>query len=259
MGPTLFLIFINDIDRAVDLTSSVLLKFADDTKLARVVESRKQQMEFQRCIDRLEQWSDDWQMLFNSGKCHILHLGYNNKKHEYMMGGEMLQTVEFDKDVGVIVHQSLKPSMQCARAAARANAVLCQISRAVSYRDAKTFLKLYTVYVRPHLEYAVASWSPWTVEDKETLERVKRRAVGMVSNLRGKNYEARLGEVGMISLADRRMRGDMITTYKIMTGKDRIDPGEFFELAAEGPGPITRRAAGVHNIRGVRARLDIRR
>ena len=63
--------------------------------------------------------------------------------------------------------------------------------------------------------------STWDVEvivhqslmdkDKETLERVQRRAVGMVSNLRGKNYEASLGEVGMTtdltSLADRRMRG----------------------------------------------------
>ena len=87
LGPTLFLIFINDIDRAVDLTSSMLLKFADDTKMARVVESSEQQREFQSNIDRLEQWSDDWQMLFNSGKCHILHLGFNNSKHEYRMGG----------------------------------------------------------------------------------------------------------------------------------------------------------------------------
>ena len=39
LGPTLFLIFINNIDRALDVTSSVLLKFADDTKVARVVES----------------------------------------------------------------------------------------------------------------------------------------------------------------------------------------------------------------------------
>ena len=39
LGPTLFLIFINDIDMAVGVTSSVLLKFADDTKVGRVVES----------------------------------------------------------------------------------------------------------------------------------------------------------------------------------------------------------------------------
>ena len=140
-GPTLFLIFINDIDRAVDVTSSVLLKFADDTKVARVVECQEQRLELQNTINRLEEWSEEWQMLFNSGKCHILHLGANNSNYEYTMGGEVLQAVEYEKDVGVIVHQSLKPSLQCTRAAARANSVLGQLSRAVSYRDRSTFLK----------------------------------------------------------------------------------------------------------------------
>ena len=44
------------------------------------------------------------------------------------------------------------------------------------------------------------------------LEEVQRRAVGMVSNLRGRTYEARLSELGMTTLADRRVRRDMIAT-----------------------------------------------
>jgi ribonuclease P/MRP protein subunit RPP40 len=107
--------------------------------------------------------------------------------------------------------------------------------------------------------YVVVSWSPWTMEDKEVLERVQRRAVGMVSNLRGRTYGDRLVEVGMTSLEDRRVRGDMIATYKIMSGKDKVDPRIFFNLAAEGAGPRTRRAEGVRNIRSDRANLDIRR
>ena len=99
-------------------------------------------------------------MLFNAGKCHILHLGARNVRHEYTMEGNKLEAVEVEKDVGVLVHQSLKPSMQCARAASRANAILGQLSRAITYRDKATFLKLYKVYVRPHLEYAVVCWSP---------------------------------------------------------------------------------------------------
>ena len=38
--------------------------------------------------NRLEEWSREWQMLFNSSKCHILHLGANNPNYEYSMGGE---------------------------------------------------------------------------------------------------------------------------------------------------------------------------
>ena len=86
------------------------------------------------------------------------------------------------------------------------------------------------------------------------LEKVQRRALGMVSYLRGRTYEARLVEAGMISLSDRRRRGDMIQTYKIMTGKDKVDRGLLFEMAGEGAGPRTRRATGVDNIKVVQAR-----
>ena len=87
------------------------------------------------------------------------------------MGDEELLKMEHEKNVGVIVHQSLKPHMQCTLAAARANAVPGQLSRAVTYRDRNTFLKLYKVYVKRHLEYAVASWAPWPLEDVEMMEK----------------------------------------------------------------------------------------
>jgi hypothetical protein len=38
------------------------------------------------------------------------------------------------------------------------------------------------------------------------------------------------------------VRGDMLATYKIMAGKDRVDPKIFFDLAGEGPGLRTRQA-----------------
>ena len=65
--------------------------------------------------------------------------------------------------------------MQCAKATARANAILGLLSRAVSYWDRNTFLKLYKVAVCLHLENAVVSWSPWTVKDKQVLERVQQK------------------------------------------------------------------------------------
>ena len=72
----------------------------------------------------------------------------------------------------------------------------------------------------------------------------------MVSNLRG-----RLEEVGMLSLEERRMRGDMIATYKIMSCKDKVDPWLLFEREGEGQRPRTRGDAKVHSIRHVGARF----
>jgi hypothetical protein len=58
LGPTLFLIFINDLDITAEITGAMVKKFADDTKGYMVVEC--------------ETWSAEWQMLFNVDKCHVI-------------------------------------------------------------------------------------------------------------------------------------------------------------------------------------------
>ena len=75
------------------------------------------------------------------------------------------------------------------------------------------FVRLYTQYVRPHLEFAAPAWSPWTLADKECLEKIQRKAVRMVSGLKSENYEDRLKELVMVTLEERRHRLDR-TCYK---------------------------------------------
>ena len=135
--------------------------------------------------------------------------------------------------MGGLVSSDLKPSLQCAKAAAKANQVLGQIARGITYRDKDTFLRLYKTYVRPHLEYCQAAWSPWLEGDKKVLEKVQERALRMISNLKGKCYEDRLKEVGMTTLEERRRRGDMIATFRILTGKDLVNPNQWFRMARQ--------------------------
>ena len=78
----------------------------------------------------------------------------------------------------------------------------------------------------------MASWCSYTKGDKEVLEKVQRRALAMVSNLKGKSYEERLAEVNMTTLEKRRERGDLITMYRIMTGQDDVDPSLWFQPVA---------------------------
>ena len=223
-------------------------KFADDTKCYMVVETEEERSRFQAMLQNLENWSSEWQMLFNMDKCHVIHAGKKNHQYEYVWGGENLEVTEAEKDVGVMVTSNLKPSVQCANAAKKANMVLGQIARGVTYRDKITFIRLYQVFVLPHLCYAVQAWAPFNKADKELLERVQKRAVMMVTNLRG-TYEERLAILKMRTLEERRVRGDLIETYKILTGKSNVDPRTWFTFASDTDANIrTRSATGFLNL-----------
>ena len=93
--------------------------------------------------------------------------------------------------------------------------VLGQMSRSFHYRDKYTWIRLYKVDVRPHLEYAVQAWSPWRRENIDKIENVQRKALKMTSGLKGQTYEQRLLVVNLTPLEDRRLRGDLIQTWKI--------------------------------------------
>jgi hypothetical protein len=99
--------------------------------------------------------------------------------------------------MGVEMAKNLKPSSQCVKAARTAQTVLSQLTRAFHYKDRHIFLRLYIQYVRPHLEFASAAWSPRNEGDKAILEKIQRRAVSMVSGLKGVTYVKKLSELGI--------------------------------------------------------------
>jgi len=52
-----------------------ILKFADDTKLFGKIKDSMDVQKFQDDIDKLLKWSEEWQMLFNTSKCKVMHVG----------------------------------------------------------------------------------------------------------------------------------------------------------------------------------------
>jgi len=70
LGPILFLIYINEIDVTV---ACKVLKFADDTKIYRVVNSQEDIESLRNDLKNLVKWSVDWQMLFNTDMQDYTH------------------------------------------------------------------------------------------------------------------------------------------------------------------------------------------
>jgi len=81
-------------------------------------------MVLQDDLYKLFQWSKDWQMLFNTDTGKIIHFGFNNNESSNVLGTSILCMVDEERDLGVIIDKTLKPSKQCAKEAGAANAVL---------------------------------------------------------------------------------------------------------------------------------------
>ena len=237
LGPILFLIFINDLPLEV---ISPLSLFADDSKIfSRIATNNSTNRNIavngnemlQKDLSTIAEWAKKWKMEFNVDKCKIMHLGNQNPNHTYTMDGINLTTSKEEKDLGVLVDDQLGFDSHIRSIVKRANRMLGLIRIGFSCLDKEIFMNLYPVMVRPLLEYCVQVWSPYKRKYINLIEGVQRRATKLVPELRELQYEERLKKLGLTTLEDRRERGDMIETYKIITGKEDIDPSKFFTMA----------------------------
>ena len=226
-GP-LFTVYVKDMDEWV---KAYLRKFADDTKMARIICNLTDAGLFQADIDCLAKWAETWAMVFNQAKCKVMHLGRSNPRAIYTMNGVAISETHKERDLRIWVDSSLKPSTQCEVAAKNANQVLGLITKSFHYRTKSTLIPLFKSLVRPKLEFSAAAWSPWLEKDIECLEKVQRRLIRMLSNVRSSTYEEKLKDAGLTLLKDRRERGDMIEAYKTINGFNNVDKSSWFEIA----------------------------
>ena len=214
LGPILFVVYINDL---LDSITSDGFMFADDTKIFRRITTRDDALKLQEDIGKLEDWSNVWQLHFNHDKCHVLTMGkFENIQHahRYVVYNNEIDHVFEEKDLGVTIDSDLRFEEHIARKIRVANALVGQIRRSFSYLDCDSFRRIYTAFVRPHLEFAQTVWSPYLVKHINALENVQLRATKLVDGLAKLDYQERLKRLNLPTLLFRRRRGDMIEMYK---------------------------------------------
>ena len=98
-------------------------------------------------------------------------------------------------------------------------------------------LNIYKTLVRPKLEYCVQIWNPvachgnWSIITE--LEAVQRRFTRLINDIGLLPYSERLLALNLTTLAERRIRGDLIETFKIVSGL--VDYGKsVFNLSRSG-------------------------
>ena len=179
-------------------------------------------------LDFLQQWPETWLLRFNARKCKRMHMGGTNQGTYYNLRGEVIPHDTEEKDLGVITEDG-KSSRQCAAAASKAMTKLRIIKRTFKHFDVKCFTMLYRTYIRPLLEFSVQAWSPHLKKDIAVLEKVQRRATKLIPSIRHMSYPERLQATKLYSLEQRRVRGDIIETFKTLNGLEDIEKSKLFK------------------------------
>ena len=93
-------------------------------------------------------------MYFNAdkGKAMLIDEKYRNFKYK---SDQELDNFKQERDLGVIINCNLKVIDQCIATSKKANMMLELISRNFDHKTSEVMKKLYTVFVRPQLEYAI--------------------------------------------------------------------------------------------------------
>ena len=109
LGSVLFLEFIDDLEEGL---RSDVLKFADDTKIFRRLDSESE-VDIGRCCRGI--WTnlcsgliEVWQMRFNVDKCKSMHLRRGNFGGNYMMNGRSLGVIGEETDPGARITNDLR-------------------------------------------------------------------------------------------------------------------------------------------------------
>ena len=216
IGPLMFLLFVNDIPQ---ITSSNIMLFADDTKLWRLIKSIDDVNILQEDLAKIVEWCQKWKLHLNVKKCKYMAIGRNILyKHNYYMNQIKIENVEFEKDIGVIFDNELEFDRHITEKINKAHSIYGMLRRTFKHLDEKTFIPLFKSMSRSQLDYASVIWNPYKEKYNEQIEKVQRRATKTLPNLKHLSYVERLKKLKLPCLKYRRIRGDLIEVYKIITG-----------------------------------------
>ena len=137
-----------------------------------------------------------------------------------MMGVE-LGKVDESKYLGIILQQDLRWNKQSIHATRKATKILNFVRRNFHHTSQSIKEKLYHTLVRPHLDYAIAAWDPYTSKNIHQIENVQKRAARFVTNTYGRDTSITsiLKSLDWTNLKERRKQYRLLGFYKILNGQ----------------------------------------
>jgi hypothetical protein len=234
LGPLLYLLYSLEIPSIIKFCKTSL--YADDTKMYEIYLPKNAPLNLMAESALFAQWAKTWQLELAVKKCSVLHLGTNNKKHQFILNGAPVALAPSPiRDLGVLIDKKLSFDDHIYFIYRKAFGRLFALFKAIRSKDLSVHVRAYVSYVRPIIETASPVFNPTCSNFRasnsqiQMLEKIQKHFTRIAfarclaqdspdyTNI--PSYTERLKIFGLETLELRRLKADLVLTYKILNGK----------------------------------------
>ena len=205
--------------------------FADDLKLLGTDAN-----DLQCALNLIDDWTTSWKLLLNTDKSE--HLTIQQKiPMTFTLKNQIIPKIKSVRDLGITLSDNLKWGSYISKVRSKASSLSHIILRTFSSNNASLIVNLYKTYVRPIMEYNTPTWSPHLkcdIREAESVQQKFTKSLFQRLNITFADYSDRLSKLNLESLESRRIKNDLILTYKLINNIVDIDCSKHFKFSRFG-------------------------
>ena len=232
LGPLLFLIYVNDLEKGIH---SSIKFFADDTSLFSTAnDPNVTALELNHDLKLISDWAFQWKMCFNPDPDKpaeevLFSQRKDNVEHPPLFfNNSVVKRVDSHKHLGLTLDSKLNFRIHINEKISKARKWIGIIKQLSSYIPFNSLVQIYKMHIRPHLDYCdVIFHIPILTNDFDSsmslnfsmgiLERTQyQAALAITGTWKGTNRNKIYEELGLETLDHRRYFHQLVLIYKIV-------------------------------------------
>ena len=182
LGPILFLIYINDLNRCIKYSTTY--HFADDTNLLHISKDYKSlQKKVNYDLFSLHKWLTANKISLNEGKTELIYFrkSGNAPTLNIKLHGKTLIPSKFVKYLGIYLDEFLSGNTQCSELTKKLNRANGMLAKARHYVPELELKNIYHAIFSSHILYGSQVWTPKLISVTEKISRLQKAAMRIMT------------------------------------------------------------------------------
>ena len=188
LGPILFLVYVNDLNRHIHLGACNL--YADDTLVYCAANSiDKLQEGIQECVTEIEEWYTKNRLIINVSKSNIMVVSTRQREthtnvHDFnvFLGNDRLTQLDCLNYLGVKLDANLLWNVQIDELCRKLVFIIYRLSRLRHTLAPNILMYIYHSIVQPKFDYAFTIWGFTSQQNIHRVQRLQNRAARIITN-----------------------------------------------------------------------------